>query len=232
MEVGAQREHDGDASIVPDRRQVSQEPAALVLIGDREQLLELIDDQQQRRRHGVAPEQLVDRRPRCAAWRNAAQPHGPGRSRAPVPRTYRVSNIRELAVHGAFARPARFDLSAYWGESTRRFEREIYRGTADVRLSPRGRKLLCSASAAVEDAIDAALARPPGAAPDGWLRVTIPIESLGHATGQLLSLGTDAEVLGPPELRARVRDTAGAVVAQYRARAAPARRTPRPRKLA
>jgi predicted DNA-binding transcriptional regulator YafY len=91
---------------------------------------------------------------------------------------------------------------------------------------------LCSASAAVEDAIDAALARPPGVDADGWLRVTIPIESIGHAVGQLLSLGTDAEVLGPTELRARVRDTARAVAAQYRPRATPVRRSPRTRKLA
>ncbi|HEX3480305.1 MAG TPA: YafY family protein [Kofleriaceae bacterium] len=169
---------------------------------------------------------------KAGEWYLTAQPHGAGRGRAPSARTYRVSNIRELAVHGAFTRPARFDLSAYWSESTRRFEREIYRGTADVRLSPRGRKLLCSASVAVEDAIDAALAHSPGVAPDGWLRVTIPIESLGHATGQLLSLGTDAEVLGPPELRAAVRDTARAVAAQYRPRTAAVRRSPRPRKLA
>jgi predicted DNA-binding transcriptional regulator YafY len=114
-------------------------------------------------------------------------------------------------------------------ESTGRFEREIYHSTADIRLSPRGRKLLCSASAAIEAAIEAAIARPPGLDADGWLRVTIPIESIGHATGQLLSLGTDAEVLGPPELRARVRDTARAVAAQYGRRAAPTRPRPRPR---
>lgn len=137
-----------------------------------------------------------------------------------MPRTYRVSNIRELTVHGTFPRPGRFDLAAYWSESTRRFEREIYRGTADVRLSPRGRKLLCSASAAVEDAIDAAIAQPPSVDAGGWLRLTIPIESIDHATGQMLSLGTDAEVLGPPELRARVRDTARAVAAHYARRRA------------
>lgn len=73
---------------------------------------------------------------------------------------------------------------------------------------------------------------PPDLDSDGWLRVTIPIESIGHATGQMLSLGTDGEVLAPPELRARVRDIARAVAARYRPRAAPVRRSPRPRKLA
>jgi predicted DNA-binding transcriptional regulator YafY len=169
---------------------------------------------------------------KAGEWYLAAQPHG-GR-RAPTPRTYRVSNIRELTVQGSFTRPGRFDLAAYWSESTRRFERDIYRGTAEVRLSPRGRKLLCSASAAVEAAIEAAIAQPPGVGADGWLRVTIPIESLGHATGQLLALGIDAEVLGPPELRAQVRDTARAVAERYRdtASAPAAARRRRARKLA
>jgi len=165
---------------------------------------------------------------KAGEWYLAALPRSTTpRSRAPTPRTYRVANIRELTVHDAFTRPTPFDLGTYWAESTRRFERDIYRGTADVRLSPRGRKVLCSGSAAVEDAIEAAIdqaAPDPGAG--GWLRVTIPIESLGHATGQLLGLGTDVEVLGPPELRQRVHDTARAVTEVYAAAAA----KPRPRR--
>jgi len=159
---------------------------------------------------------------KAGEWYLAALPRAGagGRARPATPRTYRVSNIRELTVQGEFERPGRFDLGAYWSESTQRFERDIYRGTADVRLSPRGRKLLCSTSTAVEDAIEGALAGAnaagtPGLDAGGWLRVTIPIESIGHATGQLLGLGSDAEVLGPPELRDQVRDTARAVTAMY-----------------
>jgi hypothetical protein len=37
----------------------------------------------------------------------------------------------------------------------------------------------------------------------------------GHATGQLLGLGTDVEVLGPPELRDRIHQTALAVAVWY-----------------
>lgn len=151
---------------------------------------------------------------KAGEWYLAALPRGGGRRprKRSTPRTYRVSNIRDLTVHGAFVRPHKFDLSAFWSESTRRFERDIYRGTADVRLSPRGRKLLCDASAAVEDAIDAA-AR--GIDASTWLRVTIPIESIEHAVGQLLALGTEVEVLGPPAVRERMRETARAVAATY-----------------
>jgi predicted DNA-binding transcriptional regulator YafY len=175
---------------------------------------------------------------KAGEWYLAALPrHGRARARgrAPTPRTYRVSNIRELTVHDGFARAEDFDLSAYWSESTRRFERDIYRGTAEIRLSPRGRKLLRNENAAVEDAIDraadsAGTGTGPGTGDDGWLRVTIPIESITHATGQLLALGSDVEVLGPPELRDRVRDTARAVADAYEvdpARASPPRAAPR-----
>jgi predicted DNA-binding transcriptional regulator YafY len=170
---------------------------------------------------------------KAGEWYLAALPRNPrgergGRGRGPTPRTYRVSNIRELTVHGEFVRASGFDLGAYWSESTRRFERDIYRITADVRLSPRGRKLLRNENAAVEDAIDQAAASVDD---HGWLRVTIPIESIGHAAGQLLSLGSDVEVLGPPELRDRVRDTARAVADAYApvSRAGPPRRARAPR---
>jgi predicted DNA-binding transcriptional regulator YafY len=158
---------------------------------------------------------------KAGEWYLAALPRGgsgkPGR-RSPTPRTYRVSNIRELAVHDAIARPAGFDLAAYWAESTRRFEHDIYRGTAEIRLSPRGRKVLRGDNAAVEEAIDQAVAQAVARAalgPDDWLRVAIPIETLGHATRQMLSLGTDVEVLGPPELRERVAQTARTIAAAY-----------------
>ncbi|HZJ67815.1 MAG TPA: HTH domain-containing protein, partial [Kofleriaceae bacterium] len=55
---------------------------------------------------------------KAGEWYLAALPRGgrPARSgrKAPTPRTYRVSNLRELAVRDAFVRPAGFDLSAYW----------------------------------------------------------------------------------------------------------------------
>ena len=152
---------------------------------------------------------------KAAEWYLAALPRGK-RSKLATPRTYRVSNIRALTVHGEFVRPKRFDLAAYWSESTRRFERDLYRDTAEVRLSPRGRKLLGSTSSAVEDAI--ALASEPVDA-RGWLRVTIPIESIAHATRELIGLGSDVEVLGPPALRDSMMATARAVSAIYVSRA-------------
>jgi predicted DNA-binding transcriptional regulator YafY len=126
--------------------------------------------------------------------------------RAATARTYKVSNIRALTLGGGFTRPKTFDLGAHWSESTRAFERALDRGTATVRVTTRGRRLLRVISAAIEDAVDRT------AAGDA---IAIPIESIGHATGQLLALGTDVEVVEPAELRERMRDTALSVAAIY-----------------
>jgi predicted DNA-binding transcriptional regulator YafY len=48
----------------------------------------------------------------------------------------------------------------------------------------------------------------PIARPRGWLRVTIPIESVEHAARELLRLGAEAEARTPVELRKQMRATA------------------------
>lgn len=121
------------------------------------------------------------------------------------PRTYRLSNIRTLTLTGeTFKRPRDFDLGAYWQAATRRFEAGLYSGTAQLRVSPRGMKLLKASGAAVTESVERC-ARPADAS--GWTRVTIPIESVEHATSQLLELGCDAQVLRPPALRKNITET-------------------------
>jgi predicted DNA-binding transcriptional regulator YafY len=51
---------------------------------------------------------------------------------------------------------------------------------------------------------------------DGWLRVTLPIESAEHALSDFLRLGAEAEVLAPPELRERVAQTVALLARIYR----------------
>jgi predicted DNA-binding transcriptional regulator YafY len=128
-------------------------------------------------------------------------------------RTYRLSNIRALSVlDESFVRPPDFDLAAYWAESTRRFEAEIYRDSATLRVSPRGRKLLREMSAAVAEAAACSAAAPDG---EGWVRVVIPIESVDHAARELVRLGAEAEILAPAPLRERVGETARRLAALY-----------------
>lgn len=130
-----------------------------------------------------------------------------------APRTYRLSNILELAVSDErFMRPGAFELSAYWVASTQRFEAGLYRDEAVLRVTARGLKQLRAFGQAVADAADRS-AR--GDATPGWQRVTVPIESIEHATTQLLRLGTDAQVLKPAALRRRLTETIAAMAALY-----------------
>ncbi len=86
-------------------------------------------------------------------------------------------------------------------------------GCRIIRLSPRGRQRLREiASDAVVAAVDAT-AGPPDE--DGWVRAAVPIESLTHAHGDLLRLGAEVEILSPAALRARLADTAAALVTLY-----------------
>jgi predicted DNA-binding transcriptional regulator YafY len=128
-------------------------------------------------------------------------------------RTYRLSNIRTLSVlDESFARPPDFDLAAYWAESTRRFEAEIYRDSATLRVSPRGLRLLREMSAAVAEAAASSAEAPDG---QGWTRLVIPIESIDHAAQELIKLGAEAEVLAPALLRERLGETARRLAALY-----------------
>ncbi|PAZ09946.1 transcriptional regulator [Streptomyces sp. SA15] len=122
---------------------------------------------------------------------------------APGPRTYRVDQILELATSDEeFTRPHDFDLAAYWTAYQRDFHERLHQGEALVRLAP-----------------GATLSRPAKADgrtdDDGWTLVTVPIESVDHAHAEFLRLGTDIEVLAPPELRAKLARTVAELAERY-----------------
>lgn len=143
---------------------------------------------------------------KAGLWYVAARPAGQGRE----PRTYRVSNILELTVgETVFERPAGFDLAVWWAETSRRFETDIFTGTATLRVTGTGFKRLARLGA--EQARIVAEAD----AGDGWVEVTVPIESVEHAASDFLRLGAEAEVLAPAELRAAMRTAAGRLARLY-----------------
>lgn len=78
--------------------------------------------------------------------------------------------------------------------STARFEAEIYRDTGTVRVSPVGLKRLRGLSATVAEAVDRAENTPDR---EGWVRATIPIESIDRGAWELMKLGAEEEVVGP-----------------------------------
>lgn len=129
-------------------------------------------------------------------------------------RTYRVSRFLGVEVlDGTFDRPAGFSLAAHWAESSRRLEARLHTGTARLRLSPRGRKLLPMLFGAVGTR---ALEGAGPADADGWTELDLPVETEAVAVGDLLRLGTEAEVLGPEPLRRAVADTVAALARRYR----------------
>ncbi len=114
-------------------------------------------------------------------------------------RVYRVSRVASVrALADGFERPRGFELAAFWEEWSRTFEQNRPRVEVTVRAS---------------EEVQRWLGRDRRLEPDG--RVVVAFESLGEAHRELLRFGPDIEVLEPPELRARVAETAGAVVAMY-----------------
>ncbi|MBT2234004.1 YafY family protein [Nonomuraea sp. NEAU-A123] len=129
-------------------------------------------------------------------------------------RTYRVSQILSLhPLPERFTRPGDFDLAAYWQAYLAEFEARLRWGEAVVRLSPQGMRLLANLMTPGVVAAAKETAQPPDG--EGWTQVTVPIESIEHATGEFLRLGTDVEVLAPGELRERIAGTAAELTRRY-----------------
>ena len=110
-------------------------------------------------------------------------------------RIYRIAKFLKItALDKDFARPKDFDLASFWREAVTRYETDIYQGTATLQLTKTGFERL---SLLGEPVARAARRSSNG---DDELIVTIPIESIAHASTELLRLGNECTVLQPPEL--------------------------------
>ncbi len=138
-----------------------------------------------------------------------------------------MSNIIDLAVtEESFERLKDFDLTRFWVTSSRAFETSVYHSSATLRVTPRGLAKLDVLGSLVARAA-AETATPPDA--DGWVSVTIPIESIDRAASGLIALGADAEVVEPSELRQQLATTVQELARLY-APVQPIERRPRQRK--
>ncbi len=134
-------------------------------------------------------------------------------------RTYRVGRISDAEVlDEPYARPPKFDLPAWWARSAREYEVSAYRGSATIRLSPRGRSLLGLLGPYVVQAV----AKTAGV-PDeqGWIRCTIPLESAEFGISELLRLGADVEVISPASVRTQIAEALRDALRHYAKRLPP-----------
>ncbi|NMO55541.1 YafY family transcriptional regulator [Actinoplanes sp. TBRC 11911] len=128
--------------------------------------------------------------------------------------SYRVANILEAELlETPAARPADFDLRAYWRDWAERYERSVYRMTATVRMTRAALDLMAFVFPPEMSRVARESAGVPD--PDGWVVTTVPIESFKHGHIELLKLGDQAEVLEPAELRERFAETARGLIAKY-----------------
>jgi predicted DNA-binding transcriptional regulator YafY len=130
-------------------------------------------------------------------------------------RTYRVERLtRTEELDEGFERPSGFDLATWWAESSAEFERSLQRVTVHIRLSPRGVRALPRILDANVTKAALAAAGPPDH--DGWTSVWVDLEEPTIAAGQLLPLGSDVQVVDPPEVRAAFILTAQAMLDRHR----------------
>ncbi|MEU3300546.1 WYL domain-containing protein [Streptomyces sp. NPDC006678] len=129
-------------------------------------------------------------------------------------RVYRIDRFTAVALtEDRFERDESFDLAGFWEERAAQFARSILRAEVVVRLSPDGARRLAYVTdrAAAEEAL--AAAGPPDG--QGWVTVTLPVESDVVAFTQLLCLGAELEVLEPAGLRERFTEAATGLHALY-----------------
>ncbi|MEV8129469.1 WYL domain-containing protein [Streptomyces sp. NPDC085944] len=129
-------------------------------------------------------------------------------------RVYRIDRFTAVEAGGErFERDGGFDLPAFWAERAGQFARSILRAEVVARLSADGVRRLPYAVDALSarEALDAAEA--PDA--DGWVTVTLPVESEEVAHEQLRRLGPEVEVLAPTALRERFAQDAGRLAGLY-----------------
>ncbi|MQY11121.1 hypothetical protein SRB5_12350 [Streptomyces sp. RB5] len=117
-------------------------------------------------------------------------------------RVYRVERFEAAVGCGSpFVRDPDFDLPGFWAERAAAFARSLLRERVVLRLTEAGVRALPRVTdpVAAREAVEGAGEAFAG----GWVSVTLAVESLDVAYGQLLGLGPEVEVLEPASLRGR-----------------------------
>lgn len=123
-------------------------------------------------------------------------------------RTYRVSRVASATLlEQPCARPADFDLAAYWRQSNSTFKASLPQYHATLRMQAEVVPRLHYRFARIEQ-----ISEPDG---EGRVQVTIRFQFEDEACEFALGFGAQVEVIEPVELRARVVEMARRVVEFY-----------------
>jgi predicted DNA-binding transcriptional regulator YafY len=129
-------------------------------------------------------------------------------------RTYRAESIHDATLTDEpFVRPKDFDLATHWAKSSRAYEAGLYGERAEVRLSPRGLSRLELLGPHVLEAMEKTAGKPDR---NGWIRCIIPIENADTGARELMRLGDEVEVLGPPSVREHMHALLAAMAKRHR----------------
>jgi predicted DNA-binding transcriptional regulator YafY len=121
-------------------------------------------------------------------------------------RTYRVSRIREAVLDGQESKtPSNFDLAAYWESSTQEFRERLPRYYATFLVAPSVMRWARYRGWRLEEE------RAEG----NRVRIRVRFDVEEEALQFALSLGADAEVIEPQELRNKVLEAARGTIEGY-----------------
>ncbi len=118
-------------------------------------------------------------------------------------RIYRVAKFKEVRIlNEAFLKSPDFDLADFWHRSVERYEKDIYRSTAQLRVTEEGLQRMPELGTPVAVAAQESVSGPDA---EGNFLISIPIETISQACSDILRLGTDCRVVAPPELVSEIR---------------------------
>jgi predicted DNA-binding transcriptional regulator YafY len=128
-------------------------------------------------------------------------------------RVLRASRVVDARLgSGTFARPAGFDLVAFWRDWCAEIEATRATYWATVRVAP---QLVSWLPHYFGLQIRDEIARASAPDAEGWIKLTLSFESIEEARDRLLAFGGAVEVLAPRALRASVADYGAQIVARY-----------------
>jgi len=129
------------------------------------------------------------------------------------PRTYRVSRVsRVTTLNDVFERPERFDLAAFWTESSAAYERDTPRVEIVLRIA---RDRLDRLRGVIGERPFDTIERLGDADPDGWIRLKVQLDWPNEVTTQILAVGPGCELLEPEPLRRRIAEESRRLAARY-----------------